>query len=389
MIKKLAVLVCVLSIAIFSGCTDNKNYSEAEPEVNNPIENGNQATLAEKLLSEMTLREKIYQMFIVTPEQITGVGTAVQAGEATRKGLENYPVGGIIYFASNIQSPSQCTDMIKNTQSFSKIPLFIAVDEEGGIVARLGANPAMGTTKIGNMSEVKSADEAYNVGLTIGGDIKRFGFNLDFAPVADVNSNPANPVIGVRSFGSSPETVGEYVSSAVKGFKDSGVLCTLKHFPGHGDTATDSHHGYAEVKKTMDKLKLNELVPFKAGVNAGADFVMIGHISLPNVTGNGIPATLNKEIIDILKNEVGFTGLVITDSMSMGAITKQYSAGAAAVMAISAGNDIILMPADLNEAVTALENAVKNGTVSEERINQSVLKILNKKIDSGIINDKQ
>ncbi|MCD8126546.1 MAG: hypothetical protein LUD82_03430 [Clostridiales bacterium] len=250
------------------------------------------AAQAQEILDSMTLAGQIYQMFIVTPETLTGVSTVTQAGATTKAALQTHPVGGLVYFAANIITPEQCTTMISNTQSYSKLGLFIAVDEEGGRVARIGKNSAMGTTSFPSMSDIGSTGDvskAYEVGSTIGTEIAQFGFNLDFAPVADVNSNPNNTVIGDRSFGSDPEAVAEMVASAVQGFRDSGMLCTLKHFPGHGDTATDSHYGYTEVQKTLQELRSVEFLPFHAGIDAGADFVMMGHISVPEVTGGRYP----------------------------------------------------------------------------------------------------
>ncbi|MCD8381672.1 MAG: hypothetical protein LUC30_01955 [Clostridiales bacterium] len=344
---------------------------------------------AQVLLEGMTLREKICQLFIVTPEELTGIsGTATVGGASTKAALQNYPVGGLVYFAGNILTPDQCTSMIENTQSYSELGLFIAVDEEGGTVARIGRNSAMGATSFPDMATVgaQGTDAAYNVGLTIGSEITQFGFNLDFAPVADVNTNPDNPVIGNRAFSSDAEEAAELVAAAVQGFRDGGILCCLKHFPGHGDTATDSHYGLAETTRTLDELRETEFLPFQAGIDAGAELVMVGHISTPNITGDSVPASLSSYMVtDILRGELGFDGLVITDSLSMEAITDQYGSGEAAVLSIQAGVDLLLMPEDLSAAVSALENAVRDGSITESRIDESVLRILSVKLKYGII----
>lgn len=344
---------------------------------------------AQQILDSMTLEEKIYQLFIVTPEQITGVGTVIRSGETTRKAIETYPVGGIVYFAANLIDREQTITMISNIQSYSKLGLFISVDEEGGLVARVARNKEMGTTAFPAMGKIgKSGDtgEAYQVGYTIGSDIAALGFNLDFAPVADVNSNPRNPIIGTRAFHSDPEIAAQMVEACVKGFGESGVLCTLKHFPGHGDTSTDSHYGEAETSKTLVELMECEMLPFISGIEAGAPFVMVGHITAPNVTDEPVPATLSHDIVTgLLRGELGFEGLIITDSMLMQAITDQYSAGDAAVKALQAGVDIILMPQNLTEAVTGIQDAITSGELTEARINESVLRILETKIRSGII----
>lgn len=340
----------------------------------------------QEYLDTMTLREKVLQMFLVTPEQLTGMGRVTAAGETTRDALIDLPVGGVIYFADNLEDRQQVTSMIENIQSFSKIGLFIAVDEEGGPVARVGNHPEMGTTAFGPMGNVETNEEAYAVGNTIGREIGELGFNLDFAPVADVNTNPMNPVIGSRAFSSDPEKAAQLVAACVEGFRDSGMLCTLKHFPGHGDTISDSHYGGAETGKNLEQLQECEFLPFAAGIEAGADCVMVGHISVPEVTGDDLPATLSKSIVtDLLQEQLQFEGLIITDSMQMGAISNHFSSGDAAVLAVRAGVDIILMPYDLNAALEGILEAVEAGQIPEERIDESVYRILSAKQQIGLL----
>ena len=345
---------------------------------------------AEELMGEMSLREKVCQMLIVTPEQLTGsTGPVTQAGEETKTALEAWPVGGVIYFADNIRTPEQVKGMIQSTQSYSNLGLFVSVDEEGGTVARVGNNPSMGSTSFPSMAKVAQEEGlagAYQVGLTIGTELKELGFNLDFAPVADVNSNPANPVIGSRAFSSDPREAAELVSACVTGFRDSGILCALKHFPGHGDTAADSHNGAAVTSKTLEEMEECEFLPFVSGLEAGAPIVMVGHISCPELTGSSLPASLSQEMVTgILRQKLGFQGIVVTDSMQMAAVTDIYSADAAAVTAVKAGVDIILMPADLESAVNGILSAVENGELTEERIEESVKRILTVKLEQGIL----
>ena len=224
---------------------------------------------AKNMMEHMSLEEKIYQLFVITPEQLTGVSTVTMAGDTTRATLEAQPVGGIVFFAPNLLNREQTITMIQNMQSYSKTGLFIAVDEEGGSVMRLGNNSEMGITAFPSMESIgdtEDVSQAYQVGNTIGSEISQLGFNLDFAPVADVNSNPNNTVIGSRAFGTDPEKVAEMVAACVKGFRDSGMVCTLKHFPGHGDTEEDSHYGEAKSWKTLDELRTCELRPFQAGI---------------------------------------------------------------------------------------------------------------------------
>lgn len=343
-----------------------------------------------KLLNEMTLEEKIGQLFFVTPEKLTGIGVAIQAGDTTKQMLEQYPVGGLIYFSQNIETPDQITSMIENSQSYSRIPLFIGIDEEGGtLVARIANNPNFNVEKFPNMNEIGATgdpNQAFYVGSTIGSYLHSYGFNMDFAPDADLLTNPNNSVIGERSFGSDPTLVGTMTAQAVKGFQQENVSAVIKHFPGHGDTKEDSHTGAAVVNKTLDELRTAEFIPFQSGIEAGVDGVMVGHLQLPQVIGNHTPATLSSIIItDILRNELGFQGLVITDSLSMGAITQYYSSDEAAILSLQAGSDILLMPEDFPLAYQGVLNAVSSGTLSEGRIDESVKRILTVKYNRGII----
>lgn len=343
-----------------------------------------------KLLNEMTLEEKIGQLFFITPEKLTGIGVAIQAGDTTKQMLEQYPVGGLIYFSQNIETPDQITSMIENSQSYSRIPLFIGIDEEGGtLVARIANNPNFNVEKFPNMKEIGATgdpNQAFYVGSTIGSYLHSYGFNMDFAPDADLLTNPNNSVIGERSFGSDPTLVGKMTAQAVKGFQQENVSAVIKHFPGHGDTKEDSHTGAAIVNKTLDELRMAEFIPFQSGIEAGVDGVMVGHLQVPQVTGTNIPATLSPIIVtDILRNELGFQGLVITDSLSMGAITQYYSSDEAAVLSLQAGADILLMPEDFPLAYQGVLNAVSSGALSEERIDESVKRILTVKYNRGII----
>lgn len=345
--------------------------------------------IVEKIMKDMTLSDMIYQMMFVTPESLTNVSTVVRAGETTKNALDKYPVGGIVYFSQNFENREQTVEMIKKTQEYSEIPLFISVDEEGGRVSRLGSNAAMGTTKQPPMEHIGAtgdAKKALEVGETLGKELSELGFNVDFAPDADVIINENNTEIGDRSFGTDPKLVAEMVSNVVKGLEGNGVSATLKHFPGHGSTHVDSHTGYSASDRTIEQLRETEFLPFKAGIDAGADFIMISHITLVNATDEKLPSSISKEVItDMLINELGYKGIVITDSFSMGAITKEYSISDAVTKAINAGVDMILMSSDLNGTHDALLKATENGEVSEERIKESVRKILTLKVEKQMI----
>jgi len=278
--------------------------------------------------------------------------------------------------------------MLENTLQYSQerigVPAFLCVDEEGGTVTRISGKGVIDVPYIDTMQSVGlgEPEDAYAVGETIGSYLSELLFNVDFAPVADVATNPDNSVIGTRSFGSDAEVVSSMVASFVEGIQNQGVAATLKHFPGHGDTAEDSHVSRSTSYKTLEELWECELLPFAAGIEAGCRFVMVGHISLPNVTGDDTPATVSELLVtELLREEMGFDGIIVTDAMNMAAITDYYSSAEAAVAAVSAGADMILMPADFQSAYEGLVSAVNTGVLSEERIDESLRRILTVKLE--------
>ncbi|MBP3307349.1 MAG: glycoside hydrolase, partial [Anaerotignum sp.] len=220
---------------------------------------------------------------------------------------------------------------------------------------------------------------------TIGTELAELGINVDFAPVADVNTNPDNPVIGTRAFSSDPQAAASKVAEFINAIEETGVSACAKHFPGHGDTAMDSHLGETYVEHDMERLRTVEFVPFEQAITAGTDFIMAGHIKTPNATTDGFPATLSSEMLGILRNDLGFGGIIITDAMNMGAIVDAYGSGESAVMAVQAGVDMVLMPADLAEAAETLTDAIKDGTIPEKRLNEALWHILSLKYDKGIL----
>ncbi|MCG4692800.1 glycoside hydrolase family 3 protein [Coprococcus eutactus] len=341
-------------------------------------------SLVDETLAGMTLHEKVCQMMFVTPEELTGEDGVTVAGDATRQAMENYPVGGIVYFAKNLESQDQVKEMIDNSQKYSSIGLFVATDEEGGVVNRL--MDTVGTTYIGSMYYYKDdGDEtAYENAYTIANDMSALGFNLDFAPVADVWSNPDNTVIGERAYSDDYAQAAELVGNAVKGFNDGGVMCTLKHFPGHGDTAEDSHYSSAYVHRTKEEIMADEMQPFRSGIEAGAEFVMVGHLIVSDI--DEVPATLSYKIATgILRDELKFEGVAITDSFEMESIADNYSVDDAVVMSVKAGMDMILQPKDMASAVNSIEQAVADGELSEDRIDESVRRILTLKESRGLL----
>lgn len=349
--------------------------------------------MAEDILKNMTLEEKIGQLFIVNFELLDdSEGSYYEWRELTdnmKTALDKYKVGGVTFFARNIETREQTMEFINDLQENSRVPLFISVDEEGGDVARIANNTNMKTTVFPSMEvvgELGDEDYAYTIGETIGKEIKELGFNLDFAPVADVKTNEANTEIGNRSFGSDPKLVAKMVKQVVKGLQSQNVSATLKHFPGHGDVSENSHDGSVNVENDIERLRKIDFVPFKAGIKAGVDFIMVSHISISRVTESTEPASLCSLVMqNMLRTELGFEGVIITDAFNMKAITDNYTAGKAAVTAIKSGADVILMPENLEEAYESVLEAVNDGTIKESNIDDSVRRILQLKLKRGII----
>ena len=337
------------------------------------------------LLAALSTEEKVGQLFIAAPEQLlpnAGALTAMSA--ALDQALAQYPVGGIILFADNILSPAQLEAFNQELRLACIIGPFLAVDEEGGTVARLANSPAFDLPRYQNAAAVGSEEEALEMGSTIGQYLKRYEFNLDFAPVADVNTNPGNPIIGKRAFSSNPEVAARMAAAFTAGLNEHGIIGCYKHFPGHGDTAQDSHSGLAVTYRTQEEMESCEWIPFQEA--GSADFVMVGHIAAPEITGDMTPATLSYRMVtEILKGDLGFSGLVITDAMNMGAITRDYPAGEAAVAALQAGCDLILMPKDLPEAFEAVLAALDSGRLTMEWLDETVRRILEFKELHGIL----
>ncbi len=329
-------------------------------------------------IAEMPLEDKVAGLFIITPEALTGVGKAIKAGDGTKDALNQYAVGGLVYFNQNIKDKEQLTEMLSNTTAMSKYPLFLGVDEEGGSVRRVGSS-SIDVTEVEEMAAIGAAGDtmkAYEAGATIGSYLGELGFNLDFAPVADVVTDASGSAIGDRSFGSDPEAVGNMVAAMVNGIQETGVSSCLKHFPGIGSAADDTHEGMVTIDKSIEDLKAADIIPFKTGIEEGVDFVMVGHVSAPNIIGDNTPCSLSDKIIaNLLRSELNYKGIIITDAMNMSAITEYYASDEAAVMALKAGADMILMPEDFEAAYEGVLTAVKDGVIAEERINESLKKI--------------
>ena len=348
-------------------------------------------------LKTMTLREKVGQLFMIRPDALEGrfgpaelednsiTGTTRVSDEMLEK-YAQYPCGGFALFRKNILSPSQLNIFVQRLHGMNALTPILGIDEEGGRIARIANHPAnFGVKKVPPMGQIAaSGDEAaaYDAGRTIGEYLRAYGLDIDFAPVADVNTNPRNPVIGDRAFGDDPAIAAVMVQRVIQGLHDSGVASCIKHFPGHGDTATDTHTGYAETKKNWEEISACEMAPFRAGIAVGTDFVMTAHIAAPSVTGTDEPSTMSYTVLtEKLRQELGFEGLIITDALSMGAIRDKYSSSEACIRCIQAGVDVLLMPYDYFEAFDGVVRAVESGVIPESRIDESVYRILKFKME--------
>ena len=339
-------------------------------------------------IGAMTLEQKVAQLFIVTPEALVeGVSQVTQAGDMTREGVTAHPVGGIVYFAQNLLDPEQTTTMLANVKQFyadaGNVAPFIAVDEEGGTVVRIADNEAFGAQDVGDASALGSAGDteaAKRAAEQIADYLMPLGFNLDFAPVADVVDPLRSDTMGLRSFSSDAAVAADMVRAEVEGFRDKKMLCCAKHFPGIGAAAGDSHEGAITIEATNEELETVDLVPFRAAIEAGVPMIMVGHVSLPNIVGDSTPAPLSSAVVQgMLRDSLGYTGIIVTDSLSMGAITDYYTPAEAAVAALKAGCDIPLMPERLDEAYQGVLSAVQVGELTEERLDESLTRILTAK----------
>lgn len=359
------------------------------PAIAPPSDSDTSLTRAKVMVEKMTLEEKICQMLFVTPEALTGYTKVTQSGSASRTAIEQRPVGGIIYFGDNLVTMEQTTEMIQNIQSYSVEltgrGLFIGVDEEGGSVARAADN--LGTTAFEDMATYGAEGDtakAYEIGKTQAEELSAMGFNVNFSPVADVLTNEANTVVKDRSFGSDPELVADMTTEVIKGLTEGGMLCAPKHFPGHGSTDADTHNGFAASDRTLEELENCDLIPFRAAITAGAPMIMVGHMTMTELDDEN-PACMSGDIVTgLLREKLGYEGIIITDALNMGAIYENYTNAEAAVACISAGCDMLLCVSNINSVVSAVTTAVEEGVIKESAIDASVTRILTAKYRYGI-----
>ena len=421
------ILAAVLILASITACNDkSETMYERQYEISYEIPNDTdtaQDTVktvgeidfnkCEEILADMSTEEKIAQKIMPTFRYFTNENGELTAVTEMNSEISNLLVkhgfSGVILFAQNISTAEQTVKLIHDMQTANaaannRPQLFIGVDQEGGSISRID----FGTSFCGNMAlaATGNSENAKECASLIGSELTALGFNVDFAPVLDVNSNPSNPVIGTRSFSDDPDTAALFGSAFVQGIQSQGVSAALKHFPGHGDTSTDSHIGLPCIYKTYEELKSSELIPFRKCADSGSDMIMTAHIRFPEIeketyasiaTGEEItlPATLSKTIInDILRNDMNYEGVVITDAMQMDAIAENFDRLDSAALAFNASADILLMPMDtysqsdfdeLSRYISDIAELADNGTISMEKIDNSVLRILKLKQKRGLL----
>lgn len=369
---------------------------------------GGDSEAIKAIIDKMTLEQKVAQLFVVSPETLTGVDSVQYAGDMTYQALQDYPVGGIVFAKDNIDSSSQFGTMTDNLQSYSEeisgLPLFLAAAEEGGSASVLGNNDNLDEyyensysddgsdyssssansvhSGAPSMSEIGRKDDstnAYEAGKSIGSLMSAYGLNLDLAPVADVLSGNSTG-IGNRTFGTDAQTVSDMALEVIRGIQEEDVNAAMKYFPGYG-AASSNMSGFPVINSSLDELKKKEFLPYSNAIAQGMDFVMVGHISAPNVTGDDTPASLSEKMIsEVLRKDLGFKGIVMTDYLNDKTIVKNYSAADAAVKAIQAGADLLLEPDDLEAAYEGVLKAVKKGDITEDRLDESIYRILRVKL---------
>jgi beta-N-acetylhexosaminidase len=358
-------------------------------------EKGKRYDLIGNAIEHMSVEEKVGQMLMPDYRNWNGKNVTEMLPEIEQQ-VKDYHLGGVILFLENVVTTEQTTKLVSDYQEAAeKYGMLMTIDQEGGIVTRLQS----GTHMPGNMAigATRSEEVAENVGRAIGEELHSLGINMNLAPVLDTNNNPDNPVIGVRSYGEDPKLVAKMGNAYIKGLQDSGTAATAKHFPGHGDTAVDSHLGLPEVPHDIERLKEVELYPFQQAMDAGIDAVMTAHVTFPKIddtkaisqkdgTEIAVPATLsNKVLTGLMREEMGYKGVIITDAMNMKAIADHFGQVDAAIRSVKAGTDIVLMPVGLDAVANGLYDAVNSGEISEERIEQSVERILTLKLNRGIV----
>lgn len=390
--KNKYLMLLLILILIMTGCKkengkieDNENNNDDIVQ-ENPTDNENKIDKIEEMIKNMTIEEKIGQLIIVGKD-------GLEIDEDDIYQMEVNKVGGFIFFSRNIDNESQVLNLLNNLKennTSNKIPLFLSIDEEGGRVSRLSKiYKKLPTAK--KLGEVNNKELSIEYGKILGLSLKEFGFNLDFAPVLDINSNPKNPVIGDRSFGNTASKVIDNGLSVMEGIRSQGIISSVKHFPGHGDTSVDSHLDLPRIDKSFDELESLELAPFREAVNKNTDMIMVAHILFPQLDKE-FPASMSNEIINgLLRSKLNYNGVIVSDDMTMGAITQNYSIEEGVVKFLKGGGDIALVchgKDNPSNVIAAIKRAIEENEISIDEIDQRLYRILTLKEKYNLKDDK-
>lgn len=326
------------------------------------------------VIAGMTLEEKVAGLIITSPEGLTGVARATRAGDGTKTAIEAMPVGGLVYYRQNMESEAQFKEMLTNTMNYSKYPLFLAVNEGGDSYSSMQNSP-ISVPDVTKPGSIQNAEEAYTLGSTIGSYLSEFNFNVNFAPTADI-LYVEGAAVSDYCFGGDAAMNAEFVAEYVRGLEEQGISATLKTFPGTGHLKSSTTKSTVSTDKTRADYEADFTV-FRAGIDAGADFIMVSNIVASELSGGMEPCSMSSSVVtDILRKELGFTGVVITEPMNGKAITDYYSASEAAVAALKAGCDMILLPESVEDAYEGILEGIANGSVAEARINDSLKRVM-------------
>ena len=384
----LAIVVGIVGVvALWGGQrvqVDDTDESQTAAEAQANAEEQREQQRAQEFVDGLTLEQKVAQLFVVRPEALTGVNVATEAGTATRDAIAKYPVGGFLYSKENLIDAQQVKRLLKNTQNYTKdasgLPAFLCVEEEGGqngsiAAAYVESSDVESAARIGASND---AEKARDAARTVGSYVSNLGFNVNVAPVADIVSSDDSELAD-RSFGDDPETVAKMASAQVDGYTRTGILCAVEHFPGIGESEQDPHNGRLYSHRKVDEILQREVVPFTRSIEAGVPIVLVGNISYLEI-GNGegdVPAWMSKALVsDVLRSRLGFSGVAMTDKLDDKAVTDACDVSEQAVRALNAGMDVMLCPQDFERAYKGLLSAVEKGEISEERIDESVVRIV-------------
>ncbi|WP_290757084.1 glycoside hydrolase family 3 protein [Anaerostipes sp.] len=388
MMRRRIICMLLALCLLLCGCNidGKKDYTKTED-----LDEATLQGMAKDITKDLSLNQKIGQLFMVSVYSLESSGSKKQTKvtSAMKKTMKKYPVGGILLFSKNVVSKKQLTKLTQDLQNASHVPLFIAADEEGGTVSRIASKLPDAVTQYPDAKEIGETytdQQIAKMGKEQSRQLKALGVNMNLAPVADVLSNKNNTEVGNRAFGSDAKEVASIVKTLVKSMQKQQISATLKHFPGSGDALGDTHRGPVDTKQTIQELRKKEFLPFESGMDADADAVMVSHLILTNVTDEKEPCSLSKRVIsDILRDELEYDGLILTDAMNMNSITENYTSGEAAVKAVQAGVNMVVMPEDLGAAVKAVKSAVKSGRIKESAVDKAVRRIIYTKLKRGVI----